>query len=155
MEQTRTLETADISVIMKTLPHRYPFLLVDRILEMQDGKRAVGIKNLTMNELFFQGHFPQRPIMPGVLMIEAMAQVGGILLKTTDLHREQVGLFMAVNNTKFRRTAHPGDQLIMEVEVLRDRARTATVHATGRVADQVVVEADMMFSFMEAEELFG
>jgi UDP-3-O-[3-hydroxymyristoyl] N-acetylglucosamine deacetylase/3-hydroxyacyl-[acyl-carrier-protein] dehydratase len=146
---------ADIFQIMKALPHRYPFLLVDRIVEVEAGKRAVGIKNLTMNELFFQGHFPQKPIMPGVLMIEAMAQVGGILLKTTEMHREQVGLFMAVNNTKFRRTASPGDQLVMEVDVVRDRARTAAIHGVGRVDGEVVVEADMMFSFMDANEFFN
>jgi len=145
----------DISGIMDMIPHRYPFLLVDRIVEIEEGKRAVGIKNLTMNELFFQGHFPQAPIMPGVLMIEAMAQVGGILLRQTELHQNQLGLFMAVNNTKFRRTAHPGDQLVMEIEVLRDRARMASVHGTGRVDGQVVVEADMMFSFMDAEKIFG
>lgn len=143
-----------IDDIMKFLPHRYPFLLVDRIVELDTGKRAVGVKNLTMNELFFQGHFPQKPIMPGVLMIEAMAQVGGILLRDTDLHRDQVGLFMAVNNAKFRRTAHPGDQLVMEVTVKRDRARMASVHGVGTVDGEFVVEADMMFSFMEAHVLF-
>lgn len=146
---------APISKVMEALPHRYPFLLVDRILEVEDGKRAVGIKNLTMNELFFQGHFPQKPIMPGVLMLEAMAQVGGILLKTTDLHKDQVGLFMAVNNAKFRRTAHPGDQLVMEVEVTRDRARMASIHCAGRVDGEIIVEADMMFSFMGEEVFFS
>ena len=144
----------DISRIMEVIPHRYPFLLVDRILEIEQGKRAVGIKNLTMNELFFQGHFPQVPIMPGVLMIEAMAQVGGVLLRQTQRHKNQLGLFMAVNNTKFRRTARPGDQLVMEVEVVRDRASTASIRGSGRVDGQVVVEADMMFSFMESEKIF-
>ncbi|MEW5894288.1 MAG: UDP-3-O-acyl-N-acetylglucosamine deacetylase [Candidatus Omnitrophota bacterium] len=142
-----------IEEIMKALPHRYPFLLVDRIIEFEKGKRAVGLKNLTMNEIFFQGHFPAKPVMPGVLMIEAMAQVGGILLKTAEEHRHHIGLFMAVNNVKFRKTAHPGDQLVMEVEVLRDRARTASIHGTGRIAGEAVVEADMMFSFMDVEYL--
>jgi len=153
--QVSQLPAVDIAQIMAVIPHRYPFLLVDRIVEMEHGKRAVGIKNLTMNELFFQGHFPQAPIMPGVLMIEAMAQVGGVLLRQTELHRDQLGLFMAVNNTKFRRTAHPGDQLVMEIEVLRDRARMASVHGVGRVDGQVVVETDMMFSFMDAQKVFG
>lgn len=146
---------ADISAIMESLPHRYPFLLVDRIIDIEAGKRAVGIKNLTMNELFFQGHFPQKPIMPGVLMIEAMAQVGGILLKTVEMHKDQVGLFMAVNNAKFRRTGHPGDQIVMEVTVTRDRARMASIRGVGKVNGEVVVEADMMFSFLPKEEFFG
>lgn len=145
----------DIMQVMAALPHRYPFLLVDRILEVEEGKRAVGIKNLTMNELFFQGHFPQKPIMPGVLMLEAMAQVGGILLKTVEAHREQVGLFMSVNNAKFRRTAQPGDQLVMEVEVTRDRSRMASIRGVTRVDGEIVVEADMMFSFVNSKDFFN
>jgi UDP-3-O-[3-hydroxymyristoyl] N-acetylglucosamine deacetylase / 3-hydroxyacyl-[acyl-carrier-protein] dehydratase len=145
---------ADITRIMEALPHRYPFLLVDRIMEMEPGKRAVGLKNLTMNELFFQGHFPGRPIMPGVLMIEAMAQVGGVLLKTSAEHRDHIGLFMSVNNAKFRRTAGPGDQLIMEVEVVRDRTRMASIRGVASVAGQPVVEADMMFSFLDRGAIF-
>jgi len=145
----------DIRGIMNALPHRYPFLLVDRILEFEEGKRAIGLKNLTVNEPFFQGHFPTKPIMPGVLMIEAMAQLGGILLKTTEQHQDQVGLFMAVDHVRFRRTAGPGDQLIMEVNVVRDRARTASLQGIARIDEEIVVEADMMFSFMSAEYLFG
>lgn len=145
----------DISSIMTALPHRYPFLLVDRIIEIDPGKRAVGIKNLTMNELFFQGHFPQRPIMPGVLMIEAMAQVGGVLLTTSNEHQNHIGLFMSIDNVKFRRSAFPGDQLVMEVEVLRDRSRMVSVHGKGRVDNQVIVEADMMFSFVDKKDVFA
>lgn len=144
-----------VSGVMDALPHRYPFLLVDRVIEIEPGKRAVGLKNLTVNELFFQGHFPQRPIMPGVLMIEAMAQVGGVLLNTVEGHDNQIGLFMAVDRVKFRRTASPGDQLIMEVEVVRNRSRMASVRATSKVDGQLVVEAEMMFAFQDRDEIFG
>ncbi len=151
----QTAGALDIRGIMGALPHRYPFLLVDRIVETDNVRRAVGIKNLTMNEPFFQGHFPEKPIMPGVLMIEAMAQVGGVLLKESELHKDQIGLFMAVDNVKFRRTASPGDQLVMEVEVVRDRSRITSVHGKGRVNGEIVVEADMMFSFADRKVFFG
>ncbi len=143
----------DIQQIMKILPHRYPFLLVDRIVELEKGKRAVAIKNVTMNEQFFQGHFPSRPLMPGVLMVEAMAQVGGVTVLTNEAHYGKVGLFMGVDKVKFRRVVVPGDQLVMEVEVTRDRSRTTQLKGVAKVNGDVVVEAEMMFSFTDISYL--
>ena len=135
--------------------HRYPFLFVDRILELRKGEKAVGIKNVTINDNFFCGHFPEKPVMPGVLMVEAMAQVGGVLLLTNGNHDGKVALFMAVDNVKFRKVVEPGDQLVMEVTIVRDRSRSAAIRGEGKVAGNVVVEADMMFSFLDASYLNG
>ena len=143
----------DIQGIMKILPHRYPFLLVDRVVELEKGKRAVGIKNVTANDSFFQGHFPTRPVMPGVLMIEAMAQTAGVAVLTNQEHNGKVAFFMAADNVKFRKVVVPGDQLILDVTVIRDRARTAQIRAQARVGDEIVAEADMMFSFTDASYL--
>lgn len=143
----------DISGIMRILPHRYPFLLVDRVLEIENGKKGVGIKNVTINENFFQGHFPSRPVMPGVLMIEAMAQTAGVVILTNEAHRGKVAFFLSADNVKFRKVVCPGDQVVMEVEVVRDRAKTAQVRGVAKVAGEVVVEADMVFSFTDASYL--
>lgn len=143
----------DISGIMKVLPHRYPFLLVDRVVEMEKGKKGFGIKNVTVNESFFQGHFPARPVMPGVLMVEAMAQTAGVIILANELHRGKVAFFMAADNVKFRRVVSPGDQVVMEVEVVRDKSRTAEVRARSKVDGAVVAEADMVFSFADASYL--
>ncbi len=148
-----TEKQLNIHQIMKVLPHRYPFLLVDRIIEMEKGKRAVGIKNVTMNENFFTGHFPSRPVMPGVLMVEAMAQTGGVLVLTSGGHDGKLALFMAADNVKFRRVVSPGDQLVMEIDLLRDRPRTAMIHGVTKVNNEVVAEADMMFSFIDPDFL--
>lgn len=135
----------DAQQIQQTLPHRYPFLLVDRIIEFEAGKRIVGIKNVTINEPFFQGHFPGHPIMPGVLIIEAMAQVGGMLLmdSVTDAENKVV-YFMSLDNVKFRRPVTPGDQIRFELEMLQFRGRTCRMKGVGKVDGQVVVEAEMM-----------
>ena len=125
-------EEIDINKIMKIIPHRYPFLLVDRVVEVDKGKKAVGIKNVTINDNFFQGHFPTRPVMPGVLMIEAMAQTAGVMILTNSNHRGKVAFFMAVNNVKFRKVVSPGDQLVMEVDVVKDRSRIAQVSAKSQ-----------------------
>ncbi len=118
-----------IEEIMKVLPHRYPFLLVDRILELEEAKRVVGIKNVTINEPFFQGHFPGHPIMPGVLIIEAMAQVGGVLLMGTVADpQSKVVYFMSLDNVKFRRPVRPGDQLRFEVDIAADPRPGVRVH---------------------------
>lgn len=143
----------DIDGIMAILPHRYPFLLVDRVIEIEEGKKAIGIKNVTINEPFFQGHFPTRPVMPGVLMVEAMAQVAGVVILTNDEHRGKVAFFMAVNNVKFRKVVSPGDQLVMEVEVVRDKSRTAQIRGQSKVNGEIVAEADMVFSFTDAAYL--
>jgi UDP-3-O-[3-hydroxymyristoyl] N-acetylglucosamine deacetylase / 3-hydroxyacyl-[acyl-carrier-protein] dehydratase len=142
-----------IEEIMKILPHRYPFLLVDRVIEIENGKRAVGIKNVTINDQFFRGHFPTRPVMPGVLMVEAMAQTGGVVVLTNEAHRGKVAFFMAVDKVKFRKVVVPGDQLVMEVEVIKDKPRIAQIRAVSKVNDEIVAEADMVFSFTDASYL--
>ncbi len=133
-----------IEEIMKVLPHRYPFLLVDRIIEIEEKKRIVGLKNVTINEPFFQGHFPGHPIMPGVLIIEAMAQVGGMLLLGSVGDPEtKVVYFMSLDNVKFRRPVKPGDQLRFELEVTQLRGTVCKMRGVGKVDGDVVVEADM------------
>ena len=135
----------DIGRIMDVLPHRYPFLLVDRIIEVEGSQRIVGIKNVTINEPFFQGHFPGHPIMPGVLIIEAMAQVGGmLLLGTIEDPDQKVVYFMSLDNVKFRRPVLPGDQLRCELEMLQNRGRTCRMKGVAYVDGNVVAEAEMM-----------
>jgi UDP-3-O-[3-hydroxymyristoyl] N-acetylglucosamine deacetylase/3-hydroxyacyl-[acyl-carrier-protein] dehydratase len=133
-----------IEEIMKVLPHRYPFLLVDRIIEIEHGKRIVGLKNVTINEPFFQGHFPGHPIMPGVLIIEAMAQVGGMLLMGSVGDPEsKVVYFMSLDNVKWRRPVKPGDQLRFELEVVQIRGRICKMNGVAKVDGEVVAEAVM------------
>ncbi len=133
-----------IEEIMRILPHRYPFLLVDRILEIEAKKRIVGIKNVTINEPFFQGHFPGHPVMPGVLIIEAMAQVGGVLLMgTVDDPESKVVYFMSLDKIKFRKPVRPGDQLRFELEVLQLRGPVCRVRGEATVEGEVVCEAEM------------
>jgi len=135
----------DINQIMKTIQHRYPFLLVDRILELEPGKRIVGLKNVTFNEEFFNGHFPGNPIMPGVLIVEHAAQVGGILLLTSTDNKGKLALFAGINEMKFRRKVVPGDQLITEVTLLRAGSRAGKVHVVCRVDDEVAAEGQYTF----------
>jgi UDP-3-O-[3-hydroxymyristoyl] N-acetylglucosamine deacetylase/3-hydroxyacyl-[acyl-carrier-protein] dehydratase len=137
----------DVRGIMNILPHRYPFLLVDRILEIEPGKRAVAIKNVTMNEAFFQGHFPVRPVMPGVLMVEAMAQVAGVIVLSNPELRGKLAFFMSVDGVKFRKVVEPGDQVVMEVEIVKARSRIAQAKGTCKVDGQIVCEAEMGFAF--------
>jgi len=137
-----------IDEIMKILPHRYPFLLVDRIISLDRGRKATGIKSVTVNEHFFQGHFPGRPIMPGVLIVEAMAQVGGVLMLACEEHTGKLAYFMAAHNIKFRKTVVPGDQLLIEVETGKIRSRTGTVYAKAFVDGKVVAEAELMFALV-------
>ena len=133
-----------IEDIMKVLPHRYPFLLVDRILEIEEKKRIVGLKNVTINEPFFQGHFPGHPIMPGVLIIEAMAQVGGMLLMgSVEDPESKVVYFMSLDNVKFRRPVKPGDQIRFELEIVQLRGTVCKMRGVGKVDGEVVAEADM------------
>jgi UDP-3-O-[3-hydroxymyristoyl] N-acetylglucosamine deacetylase/3-hydroxyacyl-[acyl-carrier-protein] dehydratase len=133
-----------IEEIMRVLPHRYPFLLVDRILEIEENKRVVGIKNVTINEPFFQGHFPGHPIMPGVLIVEAMAQVGGmLLLGPMEDPESKVVYFMSLDNVRFRKPVKPGDQIIFEVEIIQIRGKIAKTRGVARVDGEVVAEADM------------
>ncbi len=133
-----------VDEIIKALPHRYPFLLVDRILEHEPGKRIVGIKNVTINEPFFQGHFPGHPIMPGVLIVECMAQVGGLMMLTDVGEAEQLVMyFTSLDNVKWRRPVKPGDQLRLEVEMVQRRGRMCKIHGVARVDGEIVCEADM------------
>jgi UDP-3-O-[3-hydroxymyristoyl] N-acetylglucosamine deacetylase/3-hydroxyacyl-[acyl-carrier-protein] dehydratase len=132
-----------IEEIMKVLPHRYPFLLVDRIIEM-DEKRVVGIKNVTINEPFFQGHFPGHPVMPGVLIIEAMAQVGGMLLMgSINDPDSKVVYFIALDNVRWRRPVKPGDQLRFELEVVQIRGTVCKMRGVAKVDGELAAEADM------------
>lgn len=137
----------DIEEVMKILPHRYPMLLVDRIIETDFETKIVGIKNLTINELFFQGHFPGHPVMPGVLQLEAMAQVAGILLNRKLQNPGKIAYFLAIDNAKFRRILQPGDQMRIEVEFLKLRLGMARVHGRVLVDGEVACEADLMFGY--------
>ncbi|WP_325346758.1 3-hydroxyacyl-ACP dehydratase FabZ [Xylophilus sp.] len=137
----------DIYGILKQLPHRYPFLLVDRVVELETGKRIKAIKNVTVNEPFFQGHFPARPIMPGVLILEAMAQAAGLLAfdamgQAPDA--TQVYYFAGIDGARFKRPVEPGDQLVIEVLIDRVRAGIYKFKAVAKVGSEVAVEADLM-----------
>jgi UDP-3-O-[3-hydroxymyristoyl] N-acetylglucosamine deacetylase/3-hydroxyacyl-[acyl-carrier-protein] dehydratase len=147
----RTDPTAmDIRTILAALPHRYPFLLVDRIIELEPGVRIVGLKNVTINEPFFQGHFPDHPIMPGVLIVEAMAQAGGMLLMDSLEHpASKVVYFMAIDGVKFRRPVLPGDQLRLEVELVQFRGSTSRTRGRAYVDGQLAAEAEMMAKVMD------
>ncbi|MCA1765945.1 MAG: 3-hydroxyacyl-ACP dehydratase FabZ [Desulfobulbaceae bacterium] len=139
----------DIKEILKLLPHRYPFVLVDRIVELKLGERAVGLKNVSINEPFFQGHFPTDPIMPGVLILESMAQVGGILAFLTDRDRFEGDLvyFAGLDNVRFRRKVIPGDQLIIKTDVVRRKGKIYKFSARAFVDEQLAAEANLMASF--------
>ena len=138
------MATLEIQEIMKVLPHRYPFLLVDRIIECDDQKRIVGIKNVTINEPFFQGHFPGFPVMPGVLQLEAMAQTGGILMNRLIHAAERVPFFMSIDKAKFRRVVKPGDQLRIEIEFTTIKTKIAKFQGKILVDGEMASEAEMM-----------
>ncbi len=139
----------DINVIKQILPHREPFLFVDRITEMEVGKYAVGLKNVTINDYFFKGHFPERPVMPGVLMVEAMAQVGGVMMLAAPENRGKLAFFMSVDKVKFRKTVVPGDQLIFQVTAGKIKSKTGQVFGKALVDGKVVCEAELMFALVE------
>jgi len=142
----------DIREILERVPHRYPFLLVDRVIELVPEQRLVAIKNVTINEPFFQGHFPGEPVMPGVLLIEALAQAGGILVS---LSREgESGLFLlaSIRNARFRRPVHPGDQLRLEITGISVRSVAPRVDAKAIVDDTTVAEAEIMFAFVKFQK---
>ena len=143
-------KTLDVTMIQKIIPHRYPFLLVDRIIEA-GGNKVVGIKNVTINEPFFQGHFPGHPIMPGVLIIEAMAQVGGVGALNIKENLGKLAYFLTINNAKFRKPVVPGDQLVIEVDLLKTKLGVIQSHAVAKVDGVVVTEADLMFAFVNPE----
>lgn len=138
----------DTMAIRELLPHRYPFLLVDKVIEMTPGERAVGIKNVTANEEFFQGHFPEYPVMPGVLIVEAMAQVGGVALLSLEEHQGKMALFAGINNVRFKRQVKPGDALRMEVELGQFRRGIGTGTATATVEGEVACKGELMFALV-------
>jgi len=138
----------DVNEILSILPHRYPFMLVDRITEMDvENQCIVGYKNLTFNEPFFQGHFPSEPIMPGVMQLEAMAQLSGILLNKVSQKEGEIAYFMSIDKAKFRRKVVPGDVLRMEIKVTRMRSRMASVQGKAYVGDELASQADLMFGY--------
>ena len=146
------METSiDIRKILSFLPHRYPFLLVDRVLECIPGQKIKALKNVTFNEPFFQGHFPETPIMPGVLIVEALAQAGGVLFMANREKRSERTLmyFMGLDKVKFRKPVVPGDQLILEVEIIKLRAKVIKLAGIAKVDDQVAAEAELMATFEE------
>lgn len=144
-------EELDSQMIMRILPHRYPFLLVDKIISLEKGKRAVGIKNVTINDNFFVGHFPGKPVMPGVLIVEAMAQVGGVMMLSPEENRGKLAYFLAIDNVKFRKTVVPGDQLVLELSVDKIKSKTGRVCGKALVGGKLVAEADLMFALVEYE----
>lgn len=148
---TKMPTVLDVNMIMKVLPHRFPFLLVDRILSFVPFERVVGIKNVTVNEPYFQGHWPAMPVMPGVLIIESMAQVSSVLIfHESGVDPGKVAIFLGIDRAKFRRTVVPGDQLVIEAEMLQIRRNACRVRAVAKCDDHVVAEAEMMFGLMDA-----
>jgi len=145
-EMTQEVQSFDIMDIMKILPHRYPFLLVDRITECVAGKYAKGYKNLTMNEEFFQGHFPNNPIMPGVLQLEAMAQCCAPILMTMPEFKGKLALYAGVDGVRFKNIVRPGDRFDIEVELVKVKGPISKAHGIGKVDGKVCVEADMTFA---------
>jgi 3-hydroxyacyl-[acyl-carrier-protein] dehydratase len=142
--------TFNIQEIHKLLPHRYPFALVDKIVDFVPGEKAVGIKNVTFNEPFFQGHFPGYPLMPGVMIVEAMAQVGGIVLTQLPEYTGGLFVFTGIDGVRFRRQVVPGDILVMTVELLSfKRRRFAKMHARAEVDGQLATEGELMFSLVD------
>lgn len=136
----------DIQQIKEIIPHRYPFLLVDRIIEHEEGKRVVGIKNVTANEPFFQGHFPDYPVMPGVLILEALAQAGAIAVLGQEENKGKIGFLAGVDKCRFKHQVKPGDQLQLEIEIVRMRGSVGKGKGIAKVGDKIACEAEIMFA---------
>lgn len=142
----------DIIEIQKLIPHRYPFLLVDKIIDMEPGKRAIGIKNVTINEPFFQGHFPGYPIMPGVLIVEALAQTAGIAAASLEENKGRLGVFTGIDSMKFRKQVVPGDVLRLEAEILNLKMGMAKVKVLATVDGKTAAEGEIKFAMINAEK---
>ncbi len=142
----------DINEIKEIIPHRYPFLLVDKILEVEEGKKAVGIKNVTANEEFFNGHFPDYPVMPGVLIVEALAQVGAVAMLKKEENRGRLAFFTGIDKCRFKRQVKPGDQLKLEVEMIRFKGPIGKGKGLATVEGEVVCELEMMFALGDKQE---
>jgi len=142
----------DVKDIMNVLPHRYPFLLVDGIAELEPGKRAVGFKNVTINEPFFQGHFPGEPIMPGVMIVEALAQVGGVAVLSMPENRGKLALFTGINNFRFKQIVKPGDRLNLTVIMTGMRSNIGKGEAEAKVDGKVVASGELWFALAEAKQ---
>ncbi|MBI0578040.1 3-hydroxyacyl-ACP dehydratase FabZ [Neobacillus cucumis] len=142
----------DIEQIKEIIPHRYPFLLVDRILEIEEGKRAIGIKNVSANEEFFNGHFPDYPVMPGVLIVEALAQVGAVAMLKKEENRGRLAFFAGIDGCRFKRQVKPGDQLRLEVEIIRLRGPIGKGKAVALVDGEIACEAEITFALGEKKE---
>jgi len=145
MKRSNMMDAKDIQNI---IPHRYPFLLVDRIIELEEGKRAVGIKNVTVNEPFFQGHFPGNPIMPGVLIVEAMAQVGAVSILAMEEYKGKLAVFTGIDKLRFKKQVVPGDTLRMEVTMLAMKRGIGKAKAEAYVGDQLAVSGELMFAII-------
>ena len=141
----------DIKELLEVMPHRYPFLLLDRILEVSPGEKAVGLKNVTINEPFFQGHFPGEPVMPGVMMIEALAQVGCAAILSAPEHRGKLVYFAGINKFRFKEVVRPGDQLILEIRLMQMRGSLGKGEGEIKVADKVVASGELMFAVSHSE----
>ncbi|MEH7520546.1 3-hydroxyacyl-ACP dehydratase FabZ [Priestia megaterium] len=131
--------------MQRIIPHRYPFLLVDKIIKLKEGKNAIELKNVTANEEFFSGHFPGYSVMPGVLIVEALAQVSGMIMLQKEDNREKIGLLTGIENCRFKKQVRPGDQLYLEVEMTRVRGAVAKAHGIAKVDNNIVCEADLTF----------
>lgn len=142
----------DINQIKEIIPHRYPFLLVDKILEIEEGKRAVGLKNVTANEQYFVGHFPDYPVMPGVLIVEALAQVGAVAMLNKEENRGRLAFFTGIDNCRFKKQVKPGDQLKLEVEIVRARGAIGKGKGIATVDGELVCETEIMFALGEKQE---
>lgn len=142
----------DIQQIKEIIPHRYPFLLVDKVLEVEEGKRAIGMKNVTANEEFFNGHFPDYPVMPGVLIVEALAQVGAVAMLKKEENRGRLAFFAGIDNCRFKRQVLPGDQLRLEVEMTRVRGAIGKGKAVATVNGEIVCEAGITFALGDKKE---
>lgn len=139
----------NIDQIKELIPHRYPFLLVDKIVELEEGKRAVGVKNVTVNEPFFQGHFPEYPLMPGVLIVEAMAQVGAVVMMSIEENKGKLGVFAGIDKVRFKREVRPGDILTMEVEMTSLRRNIGKAIAKAYVGEDLVCSGELMFALVK------